>query len=119
MNTDYDVRWDGKKYYYEHRRVAESAMRRPLKRGEEVHHVSGGRKDNRNCNLVVCSRAYHLLLERRTSALRTSGHVDWRWCRFCKQWDSPSSLYLHPSGREAFHRSCAARYKRERKLNAA
>lgn len=45
---------------HEHRIIAESMLRRPLKRGEIVHHINGDKKDNRIKNLMVLpSQADH------------------------------------------------------------
>jgi len=50
---------NGAGYVHEHRLVAESALGRPLKKGEVVHHINGDKKDNANTNLLICTNSYH------------------------------------------------------------
>jgi len=55
--------------------IAEKILGRELKfyglgdpRNEEVHHISGVKNDNRHCNLMICTREYHLDLHMRLNA---------------------------------------------------
>jgi hypothetical protein len=94
----------------EHIYIVERLLGRKLQGQEEVHHVNEIVADNANHNLVVCpTREYHKWLHRRTQSLMASGHVDWRKCKICKQWDAPERLRLHPKA-AAVHVACQRQY---------
>lgn len=117
MNASYViVRVDGVQHY-EHRLLAEKALGRALRKGEEVHHLDGNTKNNTPGNLVVCDRTTHRLLERRAKALAACGNADWRLCQYCKTWDAPENLYFRSGDQKgARHRHCHAEAERRRKL---
>lgn len=49
---------------YEHIMIAEKVLGRKLRDGETIHHINGIKTDNRHCNLIICSNAYHGWLEK-------------------------------------------------------
>ena len=67
------IRVDGKKVA-EHRIVAEKALGRKLRKGEEVHHINGDRLDSRNKNLLICEKGYHRWLHCLMSRLYMKEH---------------------------------------------
>jgi len=46
-------------YIYQHRKVMQDHIGRPLKRNEHIHHINGDRTDNRIENLQLISPAEH------------------------------------------------------------
>jgi hypothetical protein len=70
------IRSGNRRYPYtmEHILIAETAIRRQLKRGEMVHHINGDRTDNRSVNLLVCTVSYHKWLHNRMSKLYQLEH---------------------------------------------
>lgn len=97
---------------FEHTRVVEAAIGKPLPNGAQIHHVDYNRANNAPTNLVVCpSVKYHRLLHQRTDAVLAGFPPDHRKCQFCKQYDSPENLSLN---RNTYHKSCAATSMRER-----
>ena len=91
---------------FEHVRVAEKALGKPLPTGAVVHHVNENPADNSSSNLVICpSAGYHMLLHQRMRAFAACGHYDWLKCAICKTYDSPSNLTKYKNG-NIHHRDC-------------
>lgn len=82
-----------------HRVIIEKAIGKSIPKRAVTHHIDGGRRNNKNSNLVLCEdNAYHRLLHVRIKALKESGHVDWIKCHYCGKWDDPINLYTHYKG---------------------
>jgi hypothetical protein len=92
----------------EHILVAEKAMGKRLPNGAVVHHVDENRLNNAPSNLVVCSRAYHILIHARMKAMAACGNPNWRHCYYCKRYDDPANMYVSPQGRVNYHSACRA-----------
>jgi hypothetical protein len=73
---------------FDHVRIAEEVLGRPLPLGAVVHHSNEDRSDNRKENLVICpSRAYHNLLHARMRSVASCGNPDFRKCGICKKYE--------------------------------
>ena len=97
-----------------HRQIAERVLGKPLPPGAEVHHADENTLNNQRSNLVICENSsYHKLLHRRIKAVKACGHLDWRKCRYCGEYDSPENLSIPSDGYNPYHKRCAAQYRRE------
>lgn len=110
----YVVKQSGSKHIFEHIRIAERALGKPLPLISQVHHVDENPSNNTSSNLVICpSQTYHMLLHQRTDALNSCGHADWRKCNCCKTYDDPENLLI--SKTNVHHRECFNNYQRARR----
>lgn len=99
------------RYVFEHILICEKVLGKHLPLKAEPHHVDGNRPNNVNQNLVICqNRAYHMLLERRTRALKACGYASWQKCKYCHEYDDPINLNINGN----YHKQCQAKYQRER-----
>ena len=114
---------DAHGFVREHVLICEKALGKPLPTGAVPHYVDGNPSNNDNSNLVLCQdQAYHMLIERRTRALKACGHASWRKCTICKRYDEPKKLRIYTDSstgyeRGTFHLSCHnERQRRKRQL---
>lgn len=103
---------------FDHVRVAEKALGKPLPSGAVVHHVNEIKTDNTPSNLVICpSKAYHNLIHARMAAMAACGDPDKRKCRRCGQYDRLDALreYMRPNASPAYwHQACERAYSKQR-----
>jgi hypothetical protein len=108
-----DIRWNGKRTY-EHIKVAQMALGKPLPAKAVVHHVDENKSNNAPENLVICpDEAYHRLIHRRMAAMDACGNPNYRKCPVCNTWDDPERLdkgnrHKHCSNEQrkrSYHRS--------------
>ena len=99
------------RYVLEHIVLAERALGHALPLQAQIHHVNLDEADNSRGNLVICeNQMYHRLLHKRALALRTTGNVNSRKCKFCQRWD----LEVTYSG-SYYHKACHVVYDRLRR----
>jgi len=60
----------GGHYFLRVNQIAKKILDRRLKKGEMVHHINEITDDDRNCNLLICTRGYHKWLHHKMKKLR-------------------------------------------------
>ena len=65
---------DGRRWVAEHILKAEKAIGRRLAKNEVVHHINYNKGDNRNENLLICTKSYHHWLHNRMAYLYAKEH---------------------------------------------
>lgn len=111
-SNGYVVLGYGGRKTYEHIRIAEQALGKPLPDGAEVHHIDGDGFNNAYSNLVVCpDHAYHVLLHKRARALDACGNPNFSRCWICGIWSAPEYLRFKLNRPEAYHAACWAAYQ--------
>lgn len=99
-------------YVLEHILIVETVLGRLIPEKSIVHHADQDRANNENSNLVLCEDiAYHKLIHLRMRAAKNCGHVNWRKCKICKEWDDPKNLYI--KNNTIYHRNCIRNYNRK------
>ena len=107
-----------------HRILVEKICKIKLASQNVIHHRDGNGHNNSNKNLVVCENdAYHNLIERREKAYRASGNPNFVYCAICKTYDDPKNpdMVWRLRNRNSYierqwkHKSCHAKYEKERK----
>ena len=78
---------------YEHIKIIEDAIGKPIPKNSETHHVNGIKSDNSRGNLVLCEDTmYHNLLHKRINRLKKTGNKFSEKCRVCGNYESPKNL---------------------------
>ena len=98
----------------EHIKVAEAAFGGPLPKGSVVHHIDYNKTNNSPSNLLICSRAYHMVIHQRTDAMNATGNPESRRCNICKQYDEKANLYISGTN-SAYHNECRRKRWAEKK----
>jgi hypothetical protein len=93
MVNGYPAKQIDGKLRFDHVRIAERVLGKPLPKNAVIHHANEIKTDNRHENLVICpGRAYHNLLHVRLDALKECGNPNWKRCGYCKKYDDPETM---------------------------
>jgi hypothetical protein len=64
-----------KEYRDEHVLIAEKVLGRKLKAGEVIHHIDFNTRNNRNDNLLICTKSFHVWLHRKLDYKNGINHL--------------------------------------------
>ena len=109
IKSPHHQRANSRGYVQEHILIAEKLLGKLLPEKAEIHHPFG--RANNSIFIICENQSYHGFLEQRTRALKACGHVNWRHCWICKQWDDPKNLHIgktsacHPNCRSSYNKS--------------
>jgi len=114
MNPDHP-RANPNGYVLEHLLAMEKHLGRPILPTEAVHHIDGNKANNAIENLQLFETwGKHLSFHARLRAFQATGHWDWVKCKFCKQYDAPTNMFVSKVNNNNYHRACCRKYEREK-----
>lgn len=91
------------KYYLEHRYIMMQSLKRPLAKGEQVHHKNGNKLDNRIENLELVNVADHIRQHHKEGLYKPCGWSrNFYACKSCGTTEKPHSAqgYCRPCYRK-------------------
>lgn len=101
---------------YVHVFVMSEILGRALSKEEVVHHKDNDSTNNLPGNLQLFpNQAEHMLHHAKERALKACGNSEHRQCCYCKEYDNPVDMFISKTRYQAYHKGCAATYKKERR----
>lgn len=102
-----------------HVKIVERILGHHIPIGSVIHHVNQNKRDNRNCNLILCQdQSYHRLLHARQRILDAGGNPDTdKICSRCKTLKNLDEFHIAPrngDGRRCYCKPCQSEIYRER-----
>jgi hypothetical protein len=123
--------WYKGKKSYEHIKVMEEYLQRPLPKGSIIHHLDEDKTNNHIANLFLCKNiAEHKELHRIAKNMRAGVSLDKAYCSSCKTWKDRNEMVakrlnghckvchaLRNKGRKRDYKKEWARYKERHPKN--